>query len=154
MKFLNANNKKIKSDVSDIEEILEQEEILYAISENLVIYRKNNNLSQKELAQRLNVNQTMISKLESGKYNPTILKVHELSRKLENSSNIFIQILESIIKDVKRVTEKKYVADNKHERYVYSKKCKVIPMYDNIIISVKNGEEMYGEYQSEISAIG
>ena len=154
MKFLNANNKKIKSDVSDVEEILEQEEILYAISENLIIYRKNNNLSQKELARKLNVNQTMISKLESGKYNPTILNIHKLSRKLENSSNIFIQILENIIKDVKKVTEKKYVVDNKIEQYVYSKKGKVIPMYKNIVISVKNGEETYGEYQSKISAIG
>lgn len=154
MRFLNANNKKIKSDVSEIDAILEQEEMLYAISESIVKYRKNNNLTQKDLAKILNVNQTMISKLESGIYNPTFIKIQEMCRKLTNSSDMFIELLDNIKKSIRRVTEKSYAIDMKPKQYLYSNKNNVIKFekYNN---GIKNGEEVYdGEYQSEISAIG
>ena len=158
MKFLNANDRKIQNDVSDIDAILEQEEMLYAISESIINYRKSNGLSQIELAKKLKVNQTMISKLESGSYNPTFTKLQEMCRELTNSSEMFIEILENIKKAIRRVTEKSYVVETKTKKYIYSEKSNVIDFnkYKSVSmrITVKNGEECYGEYQSKIPAIG
>lgn len=156
MRFLNARDKKIQSDVSDIDGILEEEEMLYAISESIINYRKSNNLSQKELAKKLNVNQTMISKLESGTYNPTFTKIQQMCRELTNSPEMFIEILENIKRAIRRVTKKDYVVDSKPKEYVYSEKSNVIEFkkYKSVNITVKNGEEVYGEYQSKIPAIG
>ena len=42
-----------------------------------------NEMSQKELAEKLGVSQAMVSKLESGEYNPTIKKLCELFQKLD-----------------------------------------------------------------------
>lgn len=155
MKFLNANNRKIQNDVSDIEEILEREELLYAISESIINYRKKNGLTQIELAKKLDVNQTMISKLEKGTYNPTFIKIQEICRKLTNSSDMFIEVLENIKRAIKKVTEKSYVLENKTQEYIYSKESKVIDFNNyKMRIKVKNGEEYYGQYQSKISAIG
>ena len=159
MKFLNANKKNIKSDVSKVDAILEEEELLYAISKNIINYRKENGLTQEDLAQKINVNQTMISKLESGSYNPTFLKILEISRKLQNSSDFFIKILEDIIKNIRKVTEKTYVLKtNNNNIYQYSKKGKIIEIEFKEIYNndskIMNGEEFYGEYQSKISVIG
>lgn len=156
MRFLNARDKKIQSDVSDIDGILEEEEMLYAISESIINYRKSNNLSQKELAKKLNVNQTMISKLESGTYNPTFIKIQQMCRELTNSPEMFIEILENIKRAIRRVTKKDYVADSKPKEYIYSEQSNVIEFkkYKSVSITVKNGEEVYGEYQSKIPAIG
>lgn len=48
----------------------------------LVRYRTENNLSQKELAKELGVTQGMVSRWESGDYNFTIKKVCQLCEKL------------------------------------------------------------------------
>ena len=159
MKFLNANKKKIKSDVSEVDAILEQEELLYTISKNIINCRKKYGLTQKDFAKKLNVNQTMISKLESGNYNPTFLKILEISRKLQNSSDFFVKILEDIIKNIRKVTEKTYVLKTSNNNtYKYSKKRNIIEIefkerYNNDR-EIMNGEEFYGEYQSKVSAIG
>lgn len=158
MKFLNANNRKIQSDTSEIDEILEQEEMLYAISESIINYRKNNGLSQKKLAEKLHVNQTMISKLESGTYNPTFIKTQQMCRQLTNSPEMFIEILENIKRAIRRVTKKTYATKSTPKKYLYSEKSNIIDFKNyksvNMIINVKNGEETYGEYQSKIPAIG
>lgn len=154
MKFLDINNVKLESDTSEIDAILEQEEMLYAISESIINYRKSNKLSQKELAEKLNVNQTMISKLESGTYNPTFTKIQQMCRELTNSTDMFIQILDNIKKAVKRVTEKSYETDSKPQEYIYSKNIKVVNLEKYKVINMKNGEKEYGEYQSQIPAIG
>ena len=64
MKFLNARDRKIQSDVSDIDEILEEEEMLYAISASIINYRKSNNLSQTELTKKINVNKKSLKTLK------------------------------------------------------------------------------------------
>lgn len=154
MGFLNASNKIIKSDVSEIDAILEQEEMLYAISECIINYRKNKNLTQKQLAKILKVNQTMISKLESGTYNPTFIKIQDMCRKLTNSSEMFIELLENIKKAIQKVTEKSYETEIRPELYLYTYKDNEIIMKKYNINYGKNGEKTYGEYQSQISAIG
>lgn len=154
MKFLDINNVKIESDTSEIDAILEQEEMLYAISESIINYRKSNNLSQRELAEKLDVNQTMISKLESGTYNPTFTKIQQMCRELTNSTDMFIQILDNIKRAIRRVTEKSYETDSKPQKYIYSKNIKVVNLEKYKVINMKNGEKEYGEYQSQIPAIG
>ena len=100
----------------------------------------------------------MISKLESGAYNPTFTKIQEMCRKLTNSSEMFLEILENIKKAIRRVTEKSYVVETKNKKYIYTEKSKVIDFnkYKSVSMSitVKNGEETYGEYQSKIPTIG
>lgn len=108
---------EIKEDTSKIDEIIEYEEILFEISNTLKQYRQENNLTQKELAQLLEFDQVMISKLESGNYNPTFKQLHKISRKLTNSANLFVTVLENIVDNINEmykstyqltITEKKY----------------------------------------------
>lgn len=60
----------------------ELDDILVEISLKIINYRINNNLTQKQLAVRLNVSQSMVSKLESGEYNPTIEQLWKISKGL------------------------------------------------------------------------
>ena len=95
--LFSANDIKIKEDVSNIDTILDYEQILLVISKSIINYRIKNGLTQKELANKLRVNQVMISKLERGNYNPTIKLLYNISRKLTNSSDLFIDTLKDII---------------------------------------------------------
>lgn len=106
--LLDLKNTKIDGDTSEIDEILEYEEILFEISKSLVNYRKENNLTQKQLAEILDVKQVMISKLESGNYNPTFKLLHRISRKLTNSTEMFIDTLNSVIEALNQMYELGY----------------------------------------------
>ncbi|MBE0451718.1 MAG: helix-turn-helix transcriptional regulator [Clostridia bacterium] len=64
-------------------ESFELDDILYNISVKLVEYRHENNLKQKDLARILDVSQAMVSKLESGDYNPTIELLWKISKKID-----------------------------------------------------------------------
>ena len=83
---------------SKINEILDYTDILVEIAKELINYRKKNNLTQKQLANKLNVNQTMVSKLESGNYNVTFKTLLKISYKLEENSDIFLETLQNIRK--------------------------------------------------------
>jgi len=58
------------------------DDILYDISMKIFDFRMENNLSQKDLAKKLEVTQVMVSKLESGQYNPSIEQLWKISKKL------------------------------------------------------------------------
>lgn len=45
---------------------------------------------------KLDVNQSMIAKIESGKYNPSFKKAYELTRNLEKSYKQFVDMLDTI----------------------------------------------------------
>lgn len=68
---------------SETKELFELDDILTDISLKLINYRISNSMTQKQLAKRLEISQAMISKLESGEYNPTIELLWKLSKKLE-----------------------------------------------------------------------
>ena len=95
--LFDASKYEPSSDVSEIEEALEYEQILLSISKSIMQYRKDNNLTQSELANMLGVKQEMISKLERGNYNPTIKMLHHFSRKLTKSFNLYVNILRDMI---------------------------------------------------------
>lgn len=138
----NTNNEN-----NEIDFILEQGEMLYTISEIFIKYRKENNMTQKELAKKLNVNQTMIAKLESGNYNPTFKIIHKLTRQLSNSSDMFIKTLENIIRNIKKVTSIDYsikiTENNQYEDYYKLNKNKK----DNIIYLC--GYKLRGDNENE-----
>ena len=72
--------------LDDIDEETKQEfelsDILVDIACKIINYRLDNNITQKELADRLNITQAMVSKLESGEYNPSIEFLFKVSSKL------------------------------------------------------------------------
>lgn len=107
-KLFNPDTIKIKEDISDIYNIIELEEVLFAISEKLIYYRKQNKLTQKQLAEKLNVNQTMIVKLEKGDYNPTFKQIYNISIKLTNSSKFLIDILKNIEDKINKISRGNY----------------------------------------------
>lgn len=57
-------------------------DINYDISELLVNYRIEHNMTQKQLAKVLDVSQVMISKYENGNYNFTLMKICEICEAL------------------------------------------------------------------------
>ena len=69
-------------DNGELMEEFELDDILVDISLKLINYRLDNNLTQKKLAEKLEVSQAMVSKLESGDYNPTVEQLWKISKKL------------------------------------------------------------------------
>lgn len=60
----------------------EIDNILVDIACQFINYRLDNNLTQKDLASLLHISQSMVSKLESGEYNPTVRLLAEIAQKL------------------------------------------------------------------------
>lgn len=104
-KIERTENKDIKKVSNEVKEILEINEIFFSISKVIIEYRKENNITQTELAEKIGVNQTMISKIESGKYNPTFKQIYKISRKLTNSNEMFKNILKGILKNLEEIKE-------------------------------------------------
>lgn len=114
---------------SEVSEILEYTDVLATISKTLMEYRKKLNLSQKELADKLEVNQSMISKLESGRYNATFKMILKISFLLQNNSNFFIEVLDKI----KNIFMIKYNYNNVriNKKYDYTIELTELSLYNN-----------------------
>ncbi len=112
----------IFDDIDDIDEETKQEfelsDILVDIACKIINYRLDNNITQKELADRLNITQAMVSKLESGEYNPSIEFLFKVSSKLgwkfqltieENHANKLLQynIDDQLVIETDKDTNKK-----------------------------------------------
>ena len=54
----------------DVRRELELTDMLVDIACRIITYRLDNNITQKQLGEKLNITQAMVSKLESGEYNP------------------------------------------------------------------------------------
>lgn len=104
-KIETTENKDIKKVSNEVKEILEINEIFFSISKVIIEYRKENNITQTELAEKIGVNQTMISKIESGKYNPTFKQIYKISRRLTNSNKMFKNILKEILKNLEEIED-------------------------------------------------
>ena len=70
---MNWNNaKKIIRNNPEVQNELKLNETEYRIIEEIILARKERNLTQKDLAEFIGTKQSNISRLESGNYNPTI----------------------------------------------------------------------------------
>jgi transcriptional regulator with XRE-family HTH domain len=79
---------------NEAKERFELDDILYNISMMIFDYRIQNNLSQKGLAEKLGVTQAMVSKLESGQYNPSVEQLWKISKKLNLKFAISLEVQE------------------------------------------------------------
>lgn len=99
-----------------------KEEFSYVLALSIIAnviktFRLNNNLTQNDIASKLNVNQVMISKLEKGTYNPSIKLLIKISYGLTNDRTLFNYMIKEIcksfnkeallLKDVKDSSSKK-----------------------------------------------
>ena len=151
-KLFDAKSIPIKENVSNIDTVLEYEQILLAVSKAILHYRKEYNLTQKELAKKLNVNQVMISKLEKGNYNPTIKLLHSISRKLTDSSTLFIDMLKDIIVSLYKSQNIKYSLQfQKYETYQYGLKNNITYLVCNTSNTKKGGKIIYGKINNKFS---
>ena len=70
---MNWNNaKKVILKNTEVQNELKLNETEYRIIEEIIMARKERNLTQKDLAELIGTKQSNISRLESGNYNPTI----------------------------------------------------------------------------------
>jgi len=67
-----SNAKEIILKNEDVRNELKKNEAEYKIIEEIILARKERNLTQKDLAELVGTKQSNISRLESGNYNPTI----------------------------------------------------------------------------------
>lgn len=58
-------NPDVKKEYNDLD-------VMYEIKKQIIRYRIENNLSQKELAEKIGTKQSAISRLENDNYNPSI----------------------------------------------------------------------------------
>lgn len=66
----------------DVRRELELTDMLVDIACRIITYRMDNNITQKQLGEKLNITQAMVSKLESGEYNPSIGFLFKIADKL------------------------------------------------------------------------
>lgn len=152
--LFDANSIEIKSDVSNIDSVLEYEQILLSISKSISKYRKDNNLTQTQLAKLLNVNQVMISKLERGTYNPTFKILHNISRTLTKSSDLLIDTLKDIITNLYKSKNIGYTIQfTKHETYTaYNTSSGRKNNITYLVNSYNNKNDYGGMFYGEISS--
>lgn len=87
-KMLVAANEFFNDADTELKRELEIADMLVEISCAFIKYRVNNNLTQKDLAEKLGITQAMVSKLESGDYNPTVKMLFEIAQKLDWKFNL------------------------------------------------------------------
>jgi len=75
-------NTFFESEDDEFKKAMELEDMLVDIACEFINYRAANDLTQKELAEKLQITQAMVSKLESGEYNPTVRMLFEIAEKL------------------------------------------------------------------------
>lgn len=91
-------------------------QVLKEISNVIKKYRKDNCLTQQEMAKILEVNQAMISKLEKGKYNPSIKFLIELWNSLDTPEcNLGCEMLNKMSIVIKEGYDIKYT-NKKYEK--------------------------------------
>lgn len=150
--LFDAYKYEIKEDVSNIDSVLEYEQILLCISRTIVRYREERGLTQKDLAKILDVNQAMISKLERGNYNPTIKLLYTISRKLTESSDLFINMLKDTITNLYKSKNIGYkIQFQKYETYKYNvntEKKNNVTYLVNEYNNKNYGGMIYGEIRS------
>lgn len=65
--------------------------ILQKFGERLKKLRKENNLTQEQLAEKVNVHPTYVGKLEIGKCNPSLMLIYKFSKALKVNLHTFFE---------------------------------------------------------------
>ena len=105
-------------------ERIEYKEVLFILSQEIIEYREKNNLKQIDLANKLNMSQVMISKIESGTYNPTIKKLVQIWNALSDENinfgaNLLIKIYNKIVKNYNSCV-KSEINQNEEDNYEFN----------------------------------
>lgn len=88
----------IFEDVDDeTKQEFELSDLLVDIACKIINYRLDNNITQKELAEKLDITQAMVSKIESGEYNPSVEFLFKISKKLGWRFDITFQAVNEVI---------------------------------------------------------
>lgn len=77
-----------EGDSNELKQEMAVEDLLVDIACEFINFRVKNKMSQKDLAEKLQMTQAMVSKLESGEYNPTVKMLFEIAQKLSWKFNI------------------------------------------------------------------
>ncbi|MFL0250632.1 helix-turn-helix domain-containing protein [Clostridium neuense] len=77
--------------INEAKERFELDDILCKIAMMIFSYRISHNLSEKELADKLQTNQEIVSKLESGEFVPNIEQLWVISKKLNIKFNVLFE---------------------------------------------------------------
>ncbi len=85
----------------------EYEDMLYDISTMIFKNRLSRNMNQSEFAELLEISQSMVSKLESGEYNPSIGQLLKVTRKLNVKMEIKFKVNNQGNKIINDWSEKK-----------------------------------------------
>jgi transcriptional regulator with XRE-family HTH domain len=151
-KLFDAKNMKVTEDTFDFDTMLEYEQILFCVSNAIINYRKEKEITQKQLAEMLKMQQAMISKLERGTYNPTFKMVYNVSRELTKSSDLFVKILKDIIKKIydnkSIIYNLEYKSYEKYEFKIDNSKDNVAYLSEEYIGQNEYGGSYYGESRS------
>jgi DNA-binding XRE family transcriptional regulator len=143
-KLLDTSKLKIENNITQIDEIIEYEEILLSISNSIIEYRKEHDLTQNELAKKLGVKQVMISKLERGNYNPTFKLIHNISRKLVSSADFFCDILNNIVSSINEIYTANYYSEVKDKLKGLIIESKQNKQHNDLYIMKINDNNMEG----------
>ena len=74
-----------------VKEAYQSLELEFALAKLIIEKRLEKGLSQKELAEKMGTKQSAISRLESGKYNPSIQFLEKLAKALQLRLDISLQ---------------------------------------------------------------
>ena len=88
MKWSRAKESILKND--EVQKELKMNEAEYKIIEEIIMARREKNLTQKGLAELIGTRQSNISRLESGNYNPSIEFLQKIAAAMDKKLEVRI----------------------------------------------------------------
>lgn len=85
------DHKDLKEELFESEEVKEEYDdlnVIYEIKKQIIRYRIENDLTQKELADKIGTRQSAISRLENDDYNPSVEFLNKVAKALDKKLEI------------------------------------------------------------------